>query len=46
MPGLLKLQAEDLILSWLRKGLMAEAAIAQFRRDYERDLKEQTKGSA
>lgn len=46
MPGLLKLQAEDQILSGLRKGLMTEGAVAQFRKDYERHLNEQTKGSA
>lgn len=46
MPGLLKVEAEDLILAGLRHGLMTEAAVAQFRKDYTRHLAEQSKGSA
>lgn len=45
MPGLLKAEAEQLILSGLRHGLLTESAVGQFRKDYTRHLAEQSNGS-
>ena len=45
MPGLSRSEAEALILSGLRDGLMTDTAIEQFRKDFARHVAEQSKGA-
>lgn len=44
-PGVAKDEAERNVLSRLKSGLMTDTAIAQFRKDYVRHLKEQSQAS-
>ncbi len=45
-PGVVQDEAEQIVLGGLKSGLMTETAIAQFRKDYARHLKEQSQASS